>query len=138
MLWGRGLFAAEIDANYNNDFFGPASEIGDTSLVTLTFGGVFGPWTQAGAGRLRPYLAFGGGWMRASADDFHKVGWNSAKNLGLVEAGGGLVWLLKNGFGLRGDVRYRWGLGAGTDPDGWCVIDSCTYLRGTLGVSLAF
>jgi hypothetical protein len=135
---GRGTFSAEVDFNYNRNFFGPVEDSGDSTLLTLTFGGIAGPWLRTGGGYVRPYAAFGGGLMRYTIDEFVAFGWDDTKNLGLVEAGGGVLWLFNNGFGVRGDLRYRWGIGETSGEGGWGLIDKWTYVRGTLGVTLAF
>ena len=136
--WGRGALSAEIDFNYNKDFFGSSDAGGDNNLLTFTVGGIAGPWIPAGPGRVRPYVAFGGGLMRATVEEFATVGWKDTKNLGLIEAGGGLLWLFNDSIGARADVRYRWGVGANSDEDGWGLIDSWTYLRATVGIAFAF
>ena len=137
-FWGRGKFSAEVDFNYNKNFFGSSGSAGDNNVLTLTFGGIAGPWVHAGAGRVRPYVAFGGGLMRSTIKEFATVGWKDTKNLGLVEVGGGLLWLFNDSVGVRGDVRYRWGVGANSDEDGWGLVDQWTYLRGTVGIAFAF
>jgi hypothetical protein len=134
--WGRGLFSAEVDFDYNNHFFG--DDIGDNNLMSLTLGGIVGPWARAGSGYVRPYFAFGGGLLRSSIDEFTSVGWKTSKNLGLLEAGGGVLVLFTRNVGVRGDVRYRWGVGANKSEEGWGLIPNWTYLRGTVGLSLAF
>jgi len=135
---GRGLFSAEVDFNYNKNFFGSVDDIGDNNLLTLTVGGIVGPWAGNETTRVRPYFAFGGGLMRSTVKEFATVGFKDTKNLGLVEAGGGVLVLFRDHVGVRGDVRYRWGVGANADEDGWGLIDKWTYLRGTIGLALAF
>jgi hypothetical protein len=137
-FWGRGTYSAEVDFNYSRDFFGPAEDDGDSRLMTLTFGGVIGPWVRAGSGHLRPYAAFGGGLMRSSIDEFVDFGWDDTTYLGVVEAGGGLLWLFNSSVGVRGDLRYRWGVGDAPDEGGWSLVDKWTYMRATIGVTLAF
>ena len=137
-FWGRGLFSAEVDFNYNKSFFGDPKEGGDNSLITATLGGIVGPWVQGGVVRVRPYFAFGGGLMRSTIEEFATVGWADTKNMGLVEAGGGVLVLFNDVVGVRGDMRYRWGVGANSDEKGWGLIDKWTYMRGTIGVVLAF
>jgi hypothetical protein len=88
--------------------------------------------------RFRPYAAFGGGLMRSSISEFATVGWATSKNLGIVDAGGGLLVFFHPRVGVRGDVRYRWGVGANNDSDGWGLIDNWTYLRASVGIALAF
>lgn len=135
---GRGLFSAEVDFNYNKNFFGSVDDLGENNLLTLTVGGIVGPWPGNETTRVRPYVAFGGGLMRSTVKEFATVGFKDTKNLGLVEAGGGVLVLFRDHVGLRGDVRYRWGVGANADEDGWGLIDKWTYLRGTIGLALAF
>jgi hypothetical protein len=137
-FWGRGKFSAEIDFNYNKNFFGKSDVAGDNNLLTFTLGGIVGPWAKAGSGRVRPYFAFGGGLMRSTVEEFATVGWQETKNLGLLEAGGGLLWLFNDTLGMRADVRYRWGVGADADEDGWGLIEKWTYVRATVGIALAF
>jgi hypothetical protein len=137
-FWGRGKFSAELDFNYNKNFFGTSENVGENNLLTFTLGGIIGPWARAGSGRVRPYFAFGGGLMRSTLKDFATVGWTDTKNLGLIEAGGGLLWLFNDTVGIRADARYRWGVGANSDEAGWGLIEKWTYVRATVGLALAF
>lgn len=138
-FWGRGKFSAELDFNYNPQFFGPKNDAGDNNLMTFTFSGIIGPWiNQGGSQRVRPYIVVGGGLMRSTIKEFATVGWKDTKNLGVVDFGGGVLYFFHPRVGVRGDIRYRWGVGANSDEKGWGLIDNWTYWRGAIGIALAF
>ena len=116
-----------------------------TDLLTVSASGILGPWLHAGSGRVRPYVAFGLGVLRsdvkifthAATDtypfstlvDSHQV---DTRTHGLVEVGGGLLWLLTPRVGVRADVRGRSALMEPESVAWW------TYVRTTAGLTVAF
>jgi hypothetical protein len=135
----RHLISAELDFNYSHSFFGSSDTLSRNTILTATLDGVVGRWFKAGPGRIRPYVLVGGGYMRAIATNRRKVGWSAPeKNLGLVEAGGGVLWLLNDSFGIRADARYRYGLGAKEDGSDYGLFNKFTYVKSTAGLSIAF
>jgi hypothetical protein len=136
--WGRGIFSAEIDFNYTPEFFGSESEYSSNNLMTFTASGIIGPWIKTGSMRFRPYAIIGGGLMRSTIDEFANVDWKSSQNKGVVDAGGGLLWLFTRNVGVRVDARYRMGVGENDSDDGWGMLDKWNYLRFSAGLALAF
>lgn len=117
-----------------------------TDLLTVSASGIVGPWLRAGSGRFRPYVAFGGGVLRSDVKAFTRAatdtypfvtfvdsGQHDTRTLGIVDVGGGLLWLFTSRVGVRGDVRYRLGL---TEPES--LASMWTYVRSTIGLTVAF
>ena len=110
-LLARHLVSAEVDFNYSHSFFGTSDSLNKNYVLTTTLDGVVGPWFSLGSGRIRTYAV----------------------------AGGGLLWLFSDSLGVRADVRYRWGRGAAEkDNGGYGKFDNFTYLKSTLGFTVAF
>jgi hypothetical protein len=146
-------FAVEFDVNYTPAFSGSATGHGPdiplgnhtfriesqkellTDLLTVSASAVLGPWLRAGSGRFRPYVAFGVGVLRSDVKAFPRAGPATidTRTLGIVDAGGGALWLFTPRLGVRGDVRYRLGL---TEPEGMNSLWS--YVRTTVGLTVAF
>ena len=145
-------FAVEFDVNYTPTFSGSAAGWGPdiplenhtfrresqkellTDLLTVSASGILGPWLSAGSSRLRPYLAFGGGVLRSNVTAFTRAGseTNDTRSHGIVEVGGGLLWLFTPRVGVRGDVRGRAALMEPESVPWW------TYVRSTIGLTVAF
>ena len=145
-------FAVEFDVNYTLAFSGSAAGWGPdipqgngtirresqkellTDLLTVSASGILGPWLSAGSSRLRPYLAFGGGVLRSNVTAFTRAGseTNDTRSHGIVEVGGGLLWLFTPRVGVRGDVRGRAALMEPESVPWW------TYVRSTIGLTVAF
>jgi hypothetical protein len=135
----RHLVSAELDFNYSHNFFGSSDTLSRNNVMTTTVDGIVGPWFRTGFGRIRPYAVAGGGYMRGLVSNRRKVGWTDpGKNLALAEAGGGLLWLFNDSLGVRADVRYRWGFGAKEDAGDYGYFDKWTYMKTTVGFSIAF
>ncbi len=136
------LVSAELDFNYAYSFFGSSDSdvLSGNHLATITLDGIVGPSIKAGAGRIRPYLVAGGGFMRASVGRRRYFGWSdNGKTLAVVEAGGGLMWRFNDWLGARADVRYRRGYGAKEDDDTWgAFFDNWTFIKSTVGVTFSF
>jgi hypothetical protein len=116
-----------------------------TDLLTVSASGILGPWLRAGSSRLRPYLAFGGGVLRSDVKAFTRAatdtypfvafvdgGQHDTRTHGIVEVGGGLLWLFTPRVGVRGDVRGRAALMEPESVPWW------TYVRTTIGLTVAF
>lgn len=136
--WGRGIFSAEIDYNYNKEFFGSESEFSSNNMMTFTASAIIGPWIKAGSMRFRPYGIVGGGLMRSTIEEFVNVNWKSTQNKGVIDYGGGLLWLFTRNVGVRADARYRMGVGGDDSDDGWGLLEKWNYLRFSAGLALAF
>lgn len=137
-FWGRGIFSAELDFNYNPKFFGAEADYATNNLMTFTANGIIGPWFHPGSMYIRPYAVIGGGLMRSTIDEFASVDWKTTQNRGVFDVGGGLVILFTRNFGIRGDARYRYGVGENDSDDGWGMIDAWKFLRISGGIALAF
>ena len=140
VVWGRGLFSAEADFNYNGKFFGTTEDLGNNKMMTFTGNAIIGPWFTVGSSqRVRPYAVVGVGMMSSSIDNFSAAKWSTTKTMGVFDIGGGVFYNFTPRFGVRGDIRYRMGLGASTNPaDGWGLIENWNFMRGSLGVTFAF
>ncbi len=112
-LWGRGRFSVEVDCNYTPAFsssalgHGPAIPLANgnsmvesqaelvTNLPMVTAGGIAAPWIRTRSGRLRPYVSFGAGVLRSTARAMTRAGLKvqGTRSFGIVEGGGGLLWL---------------------------------------------
>jgi len=163
-LRAHRTFAVEFDVNYTPAFsgsaigHGPDIPLGNhtfrvesqkellTDLLTVSASGILGPWLRAGWGRFRPYVAFGGGFLRSDVKAFTRAATdtypfvtfvdshqNDTRTLGIVDVGGGVLWLFSPTVGVRGDVRYRLGL---TEPES--LASMWTYVRTTIGMTVAF
>jgi hypothetical protein len=146
-------FAMEFDVDYAPAFSGSAIGHGPdiptgngsfriesqkellTNLLTVSACGILGPWLRAGSGHLRPYVAFGGGVLRSDVTAFTRAGSETrdTRTLGMVDVGGGALWLFSPRVGVRGDVRYRLAL---TEPES--LASMWTYVRTTIGLTVAF
>lgn len=140
VFWGRGLFSAEADFNYNGKFFGTTEDLGNNKMMTFTGNAIIGPWIAVGSTqRIRPYFVVGGGMMSSTIDNFSAANWETSKTMGVFDVGGGVYYYFTPRFGIRGDIRYRTGVGASTDPaDGWGLIEGWNFMRGSLGATFAF
>jgi len=116
-----------------------------TDLLTVSASGILGPWLRAGSSRVRPYVAFGGGLLRSDVKAFTRAatdtypfvtfvdsGQHDTRTHGIVEVGGGLLWLFTPRVGVRGDVRFRAALMEPESVPWW------TYVRTTIGLTVAF
>jgi len=116
-----------------------------TDLLTVSASGILGPWLRAGSSRFRPYVAFGAGVLRADVKVFTRTatdtypfvafidhGQHDTRTHGMVEVGGGLLWLFTPRVGVRADVRGRSALMEPESVAWW------TYVRTTIGLTVAF
>jgi len=116
-LLARHLVSAEVDFNYSHSFFGTSDSLNKNYVLTTTLDGVVGPWFSLGSGRIRTYAVAGGGYMRGMITNRRRAGWSHpSKNLGV-----------------------SWGRGAAEkDNGGYGKFDNFTYLKSTLGFTVAF
>lgn len=127
----------EIDLGYTPDFFGESAEevlIADSNITTLTGNLVIG----VGDGPVRPYGVVGVGLMRTRVeidDIFDDVSQNDVA----ISAGVGVIGMLGERVGLRGDVRYFRSLEDPSDDDDFDVsIGNFDFWRATAGVTFKF
>jgi hypothetical protein len=137
-FWARGGASAELDYSYSPDFLGLDETFDiDNKLHTITFSGVFGPWIHMGNHVLRPYGVAGGGLMRSRFTDFAILDADT-RNQGIITFGGGVLFLASRRVGVRGDVRYNLGFGDRVGDEGWGFLDDFNYLKGSIGLSIAW
>jgi hypothetical protein len=128
-------FSAEVDVDFNPQYVGRnAGEISDSSLTTVTLGGILGPMLATGGQtRVRPYFAlargFGRSFMNASVD-------NTPKTIGIIDLGGGAFFFPSSRVGIRGDLRYR--LGSGDMRQRGGIMTTLNYFRTYVGLTCAF
>lgn len=98
-----GKVGAEVDFGYTPDFFGYQDVTRRKNhVLTLTGAAILSkPIHGARRGRIRPYLAFGGGLFRVATGAP-----NPEKSTTGLAAGGGVTSFLRDRIGVRGDVRY--------------------------------
>lgn len=138
IFWGRGIASAEVDFNFNPGFFGTKEDLGSNGLNTFTVSGVFGPWLGPNR-NIRPYGVVGGGLLRGKISNFSAAGMSTSTTLGVFDLGGGVFYYFTPKYGFRGDIRYRFGVGAETDPTtGWGLLEDWTYARASLGFVFGF
>ena len=103
LFFGKAV-GFELELGYTPDFFGENSDIvliADSNVTTVTGNLAVG----VGAGPVRPYVVGGLGVMRAriDADDLFD---DLDTNDWAMSGGGGVIGLVSDHVGLRGDVRY--------------------------------
>jgi hypothetical protein len=95
-----------------------------------------------GTVRIRPYILVGGGLARATISDFAKFFNSDTRNIGVVDAGGGVQIYPIHQFGIRADLRYFKGVGANKSNDsitnGWGWLNTWNWWRVTVGAGFAF
>jgi hypothetical protein len=95
------IFGAETELAYTPDFFGDAPEL-SSNVLTLMGNVMLAPK----AGPVRPYLLVGAGMMKTRFE-LRASSVLALKDTALgYAAGGGIIVLVGEHFGLRGDVRY--------------------------------
>lgn len=102
-----GGWGAEFDAN----FTGGEAKTGGLSAQSYLLG-VTGVWPK---GQLRPFVALGGGAIRATTCS-GGCPTTSTWTDWAIGGGGGVHYFLNPTFGLRGDVRYFATVGDHPDP----------------------
>jgi hypothetical protein len=136
-FWGQGLLSAEADLSYSPTFL-EKEDIGgrETKLVTATISGIVGPWFGDDMHRFRVYGVAGGGLLRTELIRFARVRRNP-ENRGVLDFGGGILYLANDRVGVRGDLRYLMGVGQKIN-DKWGILSRYNWWRGSIGLSLAF
>ena len=102
----------EVEFGYTPDFFGEregVALIADSNVTTLMGSLIVG----RGSGAVRPYVSAGLGLMRTRLDTDDIFNDISANDFA-VSAGVGVLFVMTDRVGLRGDLRYFTGL---EDPD---------------------
>jgi opacity protein-like surface antigen len=127
----------EIDFGYTPDFFDASDEfeiVGDSNVTTFIANLVVGPW----AGRVRPYGVVGVGLLRSSVDGGDLFDDVSTNDFGF-DAGFGVIGMVSENVGLRGDVRYFRSLQDTEDDDDFDVsVGNFDFWRATGGVVFGF
>lgn len=126
----------EIDFGYTPDFFAESDNvvlIGDNNVTTLTGNLLLG----VGVGPVRPYAVVGLGLLRTQVDVedlFEDVDSNELA----VSAGAGLMGLVGDHVGLRGDVRYFRVLEDPADSDVDLALGNFDFWRASVGIVFRF
>ena len=95
----------EFDFGYSPDFFGEETDfalIGDSNVTTFTGNLVIGPST----GRVQPYGVVGLGLVRSRISDAEDLFDDVTTNDFGFNVGGGVIGMLNDRVGVRGDLRY--------------------------------
>jgi opacity protein-like surface antigen len=127
----------ELDLGYTPDFFDQSDEfelVGDGNVMTLMGNLLVGPR----AGQVRPYGAVGLGLIRTQIDETDLFDEISTNDFGF-NVGFGVIGLLSDRVGVRGDVRYFRSLqDPEADDDVDVAIGKFDFWRATGGVSFRF
>jgi opacity protein-like surface antigen len=127
----------EVDLGYTPDFFDQSSDfelVGDSNVTTLMGNLIIGPW----AGPVRPYGAVGIGLLRTSIDETDLFD-NLSTNDMAFNVGFGVIGMMSDRVGLRGDVRYFRSLQDPEDDDDFDVsVGNFDFWRATAGVTFRF
>jgi opacity protein-like surface antigen len=127
----------EVDFGYTPDFFNQETDfvvIGDSNVVTLMGNLLIG----VGDGPIRPYGVVGLGLIRSRVDggDFFK---RVTTNDTGFDVGFGVIGMVSDHVGLRGDVRYfRSFADPSNDNDFDVVLGKFDYWQTTAGISFKF
>ena len=133
-----GIAGVEIDFSYTPDFFDTSDDvelIGDSNVMTFMGNLIIGPW----AGRVRPYGVVGLGLLRSSIDASDLFDEVSTNDFGF-DIGFGVIGMMSDNVGLRGDVRY---FRSFEDPEGGdddldVAVSNFDFWRATAGVTFGF
>ena len=103
---GGGVFGAEVDFSYTQNFFAESEGIVQgNNLLTVVPAVIIGiPIGGQTGGGVRPYFTAGAGLIRRDVDLGSLL--SISKNDLAYSLGGGLMGFFGDHFGLRGDVRY--------------------------------
>jgi len=127
----------EVDLGYTPDFFDEDSDvvlIGDSNVTTLMGSLVIGP----GGGPVRPYGVIGLGLLRSRVDGGDLFDDISTNSFGF-NAGFGVMGLVSDHVGFRGDVRYFRSLeDPEVDDDFDVSVGNFDFWRATGGVTFRF
>lgn len=127
----------ELEFGYTPDFFNQQTDfalIADSNVTSAMANIVIGP----GIGPVRPYGVIGFGLLRSKINAtqlFDEVSTNDTA----VDVGGGVLVLVSDHVGLRGDLRYFRSLrDPSNDNDVDVVLGNFDFWRATGGVSFKF
>ena len=134
-----GIAGFEFDFGYTPDFFGEESDfalIGDSNVTTFSGSLVIGPSV---AGKVRPYGVAGLGIVRSRISDAEDLFDDITTNDLAFNVGGGVIAMMSDRVGIRGDVRYFRALQDNEDDDDVDVsIGNFGFWRATAGISFRF
>ena len=127
----------EVDFGYTPDFFDEESElelIGDSNVTTLMANLVIAPGTR----QVRPYGVIGLGLMRSRVDGGDLFDDITTNDFGF-NAGFGVMGLVSDHVGFRGDVRYFRSLeDPEIDNDFDVAVGNFDFWRATGGITFRF
>ena len=127
----------EAEVGYTPDFFNESSDvvlIGDGNVLTLSGNLVLG----VGAGPVRPYGVVGVGLLRSRVEGDEFFDDVSQNDFGF-NIGAGVIGMLTDHLGLRGDVRYFRSLqDPSNDDDLDLSVGNFDFWRATAGVTFRF
>ena len=127
----------EVDFGYAPDFYNQSDDfelVGDGNVTTLMGNLVIGPW----AGQIRPYGVIGLGLLRTQIDESDLFDEVSTNDFGF-NVGFGVLGMVSDRVGLRGDVRYFRSLqDPETDDDVDVAVGNFDFWRATGGVTFRF
>jgi opacity protein-like surface antigen len=131
-----GVVGFEIDVGHSPNFFedhtsGSGFRLTNDSRVTTLTGNVI---VGAHGGPIRPYVVGGAGLIRTNLHNVQRQQ-DSANNHFGINVGGGVIGLLSQNLGLRGDIRYFRSFHDTTD---FPTLEDFTFWRGSVGVSITF
>jgi opacity protein-like surface antigen len=133
-----GIAGFELDFGYTPDFFGEESDfalIGDSNVTTFSGSLVLG----APIGRVKPYGVVGLGIVRSRISDAEDLFDDLTTNDLALNVGGGVVSMLSDRIGIRGDIRYFRALQDNEDDNDVDVaIGKFGFWRGTAGLTFRF
>ena len=128
----------EVDFGYTPDFFDEETDfeiVGDGNITSL-FGNIV---IGASSGRIQPYGVFGMGLLRSRVGDAEDLFDDVTTNDFGISAGGGVIGMLSDRIGLRGDIRYFRALRDDEPDDDLDVsVGSFGFWRATGGVTFRF
>jgi opacity protein-like surface antigen len=141
LAWGfrlggmaHGIFGADFDLGYTNDFYGTGSIFNSSNVLTLMGNLVVG----IPAGPVRPYVTAGLGVIRRNIDYSSLESLASFTDTNFAyDVGGGLNILFSRHVGINGDLRYFRNFGTGNeflDLSG----EKFNFTRGSVGLVLQF
>ena len=139
LAWGfrlggmaHGIFGADFDLGYTNDFYGTGSVFNSSNVLTFMGNFVVG----IPAGPIRPYFTAGLGFIRRNIESLEDVTSFTDTNFA-YDIGGGLNILFSRHVGINGDLRYFRNFSAGStvlDLSG----EKFNFARGSVGLVLQF
>jgi opacity protein-like surface antigen len=136
-VMGR-IVGFELDFGYTPDFFDENPDftfVGDSNVTTL-MGNVI---IAVPAGRVQPYGLFGVGLVRSRIGDAEDLFDDVTTNDFGLSVGGGVLGMVSNHIGLRGDIRYLRSL-QDNEPDNDLdiAIGKFGFWRATAGLTFKF